>query len=258
MTSQIKVEQVGSTLAVGGTLDRRQLAALTANAPTPDEILSNLEQLNESFADDLNVENWEDEMPELPAAAPMTAIQRGEIPTRGVPRSKIKQLEAESSLDDDLAAIEQKLTQPTQSTAETAPAGDEMASMRSQILELLNALPDAPSEAQINAWKRQHGDNGVHVIAFGESDVYVFTHLKRGQWKKIQELMQKMSQQNPNSSADDELKEKVLQHCCLWPRLQVEFFYNSRAGIVDSLFDAILLNSYFLTPQQTMLLTTSL
>ena len=55
------------------------------------------------------------------------------------------------------------------------------------------------------------------------------------------------------------LKEKVVQNCVLWPKpLPVEFFYNSRAGIVDGLYEAIMIQSGFLSPQQLMLLTTQL
>ena len=135
-----------------------------------------------------------------------------------------------------------------------AAAGD----MRSQILELLKNSPDAPNEAQINKWKQQYGSNSVHLMALGEGDVYIFTHLKRGQWKKIQEMMTKIQESGGNTDMEDSLKEKVIQHCMLWPSLPVEFYYNSRAGVVDSIYQVILLNSYFLSPQQAMLLTTQL
>ena len=60
-------------------------------------------------------------------------------------------------------------------------------SMHSQILEILTNTPGAPGQPQIDAWKRQYGANAVHCIAFGEGDVYIFTHLKRGQWQQIQQ-----------------------------------------------------------------------
>jgi hypothetical protein len=95
-------------------------------------------------------------------------------------------------------------------------------------------------------------------MAFGEGDVYIFTHLKRGQWKKIQELMQKAQAQG-QIDVEDMLKEKTVIYCTLWPTpLPIEFFYNSKAGVVDSLYQVILLNSYFLSPQQAMMLTTQL
>jgi len=155
--------------------------------------------------------------------------------------------------DSELDAIDERLTEKSSEPAR-AP---EQQSMRDQILQLLRDAPDAPSEAQIQAWKKQYGKNAIHVMGLGEGDVYVFTHLKRAQWKKIEELMAKV-QQSGSKNVEDELREKVVQHCVIWPKLGVEFFYNSRAGIVDDLYQVILLNSYFLTQQQAMLLTTQL
>ena len=130
--------------------------------------------------------------------------------------------------------------------------------MKGQIMELLSNTPGAPNLATIERWKAQLGKNAVHVMAFGEGDVYIFTHLKRGQWKKIQEMMAKIQEGGASPDVEDQLKEKVISYCCLWPKLGVEFFYNSRAGVADSLYQVILLNSYFLSPQQAMLLTTQL
>ena len=154
--------------------------------------------------------------------------------------------------DQELEAAAQQLEE---NDAAEVPVAD---GMREQIMELLKNTPGAPSAVQIAKWKAQYGEKGVHVMAFGEGDVYIFTHLKRGQWKKIQELMQKAQQQG-QIDVEDMLKEKTVTYCTLWPSpLPIEFFYNSKAGVVDSLYQVILLNSYFLSPQQAMMLTTQL
>ena len=65
--------------------------------------------------------------------------------------------------------------------------------------------------------------------------------------------------QDLGNKAEDNLKESVLKHCVLWPKVDaLEFLYNSRAGVIDTLFELIMLNSYFLTPQQSLQLTVSL
>ncbi len=162
-----------------------------------------------------------------------------------------------TSLTEELEALDQELEETQQEAQQQFEANSGM-DMRSQILELLQNAEDAPTDAQINNWKAQHGPNAVHVMALGEGDVYIFTHLKRGQWKKIQEMMTKLQETGGNPDIEDSMKEKVIQHCMLWPKLPVEFYYNSRAGVVDSIYQVILLNSYFLSPQQAMLLTTQL
>ena len=57
---------------------------------------------------------------------------------------------------------------------------------------------------------------------------------------------------------EEKLKEKVTVSCILYPKLSQNWIDNCKAGIIDSLYQMILLNSGFLTPQQAMLLTTQL
>lgn len=113
--------------------------------------------------------------------------------------------------------------------------------------------------AHINKFKERCGENGVNAIAFGEEDIYLFTYLRRGQFEKITELVQAASKSDLQANPDKMLKEKVVQYCVLWPKASsVEFLVNSRAGIIDTLYQTIMLNSYFLSPQQAMMLTTQL
>ena len=67
--------------------------------------------------------------------------------------------------------------------------------------------------------------------------------------------------QQAGADMSDMMREKVIQSCVLYPppkSLTLEFFYRSRAGVIDSLYDSIMLHSYFLQPQQTMMLTAQL
>ena len=175
------------------------------------------------------------------------------------------------SLDAELDKINQELDQKLEQKAqesekvkaetekETVEEAPKNTSIKDQVLDLLKNSANAPSNQQIAAWKAKHGKNSVYAIGMGEGDVYVFTHLKRGQWKKIQEIITKMAKADESFDAQDEMKKKVVQYCTLFPGpLPLEFFYNSRAGVLDALYEAILLNSYFLSPQQTMMLTTQL
>jgi hypothetical protein len=173
----------------------------------------------------------------------------------------VKQKGNKMNLDQELESMSNEVqnSEPAEDSAdqpkEAAPGEGPM---KGQIMELLRNTPGAPDQAQIEGWKAQHGNNAVHVMALGEGDVYIFTHLKRGQWKKIQEITAK-AQEVGDKNIEDSLKEKVIQYAVLWPNpLPIEFLYNSRAGVVDSLYEVILLNSYFLSPQQAIMLTTQL
>lgn len=130
--------------------------------------------------------------------------------------------------------------------------------MKDQILQLLEGEPDAPSEEMISAWKERYGRNGIHVMAFGEGDVYIYHHLTRGEWKKIKDLMNKLRESSDAEEVEEKLKEKVVLYCTLYPSVDEKWLEYCKAGVLDSLYQMILLNSGFLTPQQAMLLTTQL
>ena len=234
-------------IQVGQELTIDQLELLRDRTPTASDILNNIEDLN-SELEETTTEETATETKTLPKATvpKSTAAQRRR-------KRKEKQKEANMNFDEELEAMDSELNEKINEGNPEAAGTD----MRSQILDLLNGIKDGPTEQDIANWKAKFGENAVHAMAFGENDVYVFTHLQRGQWKKIQELAAK-AQEIGDTDMEDSLKEKVCQYCILYPSLPVEFFYTSRAGVVDSLYQVILLNSYFLTPQQAMLLTTQL
>jgi hypothetical protein len=249
-------------------LSQEQLEALQGASPSADDILKNLDSLNEEISDIPSRVLPEDSLPNPVRTKPRSrkkSKKKGASSAPAAPplsRAKRKIQEAAEkqklkgepmSLDSELEALDSEIDNQIND-----PEQPQNLNMQEQILKLLRETPDAPDDTQIAVWKHQLGKNAVHVMALGEGDVYVFTHLKRGQWKKIQEMMAKI-QQSGSPDMEDQLKEKVISHCVLWPKpLSVEFFYNSRAGVVDSLYQVILLNSYFLSPQQAMLLTTQL
>ena len=264
--SKISVRKDGDILAVGGeTLNQEQLQALSSISVSPDDILDNLDSLNEELADSFETEPEEVSQKKLPEAkVPKTKkrqrakqMKKSKSAVARGPSMEQVNKPGRMSLDEELAALSNNLDErEVEAPEEEAVETDD--GMRSQIMELLQNTPGAPNAATIESWKAKLGKNAVHVMALGEGDVYIYTHLKRGQWKKIQELMTK-AQQTQATDVEEMLKEKVVTYCTLWPKpLPVEFFYNSRAGVVDSLYQVILLNSYFLSPQQAMILTTQL
>lgn len=159
------------------------------------------------------------------------------------------------------AKIAKKREEEAQKEKEVAPATSAESpeeALRGQILGALHNHPAAPTPAQILRWKAEHGDNGVYVLALNETDVFVFTYLRRHQWMKIQTAVAN-AQKADLGGNEDMLKEKVLQFTVLFPRpLTIEFFQNSRGGTIDTLFNVIMANSSFLQLNQAMVLTTQL
>lgn len=163
----------------------------------------------------------------------------------------------EIDLDKELSSIGARAKQTIQ-PQEEQPSSP---SLGDQVLSLLKGLPNSPSDAQIAAWKAKLGSDGVYAIGFGKSDVYVFTHLTRGHYDKIQETMADIRKRGgvEGQKLESEMQRKIVGACVLWPpKLPEEFFYMSRAGVVPALYEAIMMNSYFLTTQHIAMLTTTL
>lgn len=263
----ISAQGLGDQIAIGGAINQKQLEALSKISVDSNSVLDNLEALNEELQEAGYAIEQEATANKLPAVSTPTptqtksvssvkqklnnSLRKDNVERVRPPRREVEK-EPTMDFDQELEAAAQQLEGNEEDT------NVQVDGMREQILELLKSTPGAPSAVQIAKWKAQYGEKGVHVMAFGEGDVYIFTHLKRGQWKKIQELMQKAQAQG-QVDVEDMLKEKTVTYCTLWPNpLPIEFMYNSKAGVVDSLYQVILLNSYFLSPQQAMMLTTQL
>lgn len=166
------------------------------------------------------------------------------------------------SLDNDLDSILEEAQPKAQEAQALEPErvtqADSSDNMRQQILGMLANDESAPSLEEIESWKDKYGKNGIHVMSFGDNDNYIYHHLTRGEWKKIKEVMKRLRESENAEELEEKLKEKVVCGCVVWPEANEKWLESSKAGVVDSLYQMILLNSGFLTPQQAMLLTTQL
>lgn len=278
----------------GEPLDEKALKALQRNSPTADSILSSLpksafipiespkvlEEESKKLEEELKKQKEENERLKKSASsrrerkrkkAEEKIVEKVEIKSKikepTFIENFIKEKEENMDLEQELAALEQEVVKKKQESEmkrmqemqeEVVEEKQVAPDMRSQILELLSGEDNPPSEEMINAWKERYGKNGIHVMAFGEGEVYIYHHLTRGEWKKIKELMARLQETEDADEVEEKLKEKVVLYCILFPSVDGNWLDQCKAGVLDSLYQMILLNSGFLTPQQAMLLTTQL
>ena len=278
----------------GEPLDEKALKALQRNSPTADSILSSLpksafipiespkvlEEESKKLEEELKKQKEENERLKKSASsrrerkrkkAEEKIVEKVEIKSKikepTFIENFIKEKEENMDLEQELAALEQEVVKKKQESEmkrmqemqeEVVEEKQVAPDMRSQILELLSGEDNPPSEEMINAWKERYGKNGIHVMAFGEGEVYIYHHLTRGEWKKIKELMARLQETEDADEVEEKLKEKVVLYCILFPSVDANWLDQCKAGVLDSLYQMILLNSGFLTPQQAMLLTTQL
>mgnify|MGYP003424061718 CR=1 FL=1 len=141
--------------------------------------------------------------------------------------------------------------------AQPQPMGPEEA-MRQDILKLFGEIESAPDEEQIAEWKRLYGEDGVNVTAFGKEDVYVYTYVTLTAWEKITDYASRAAKSGASQLIERHLKEQVVRQAMLWPKIEPKFFESARAGLLESLYNAVLIQSYVLNPQQVLVLTTKL
>lgn len=248
-------------------LNSHQASLVQRASITPQQILENLDGLNEEIEEsyDMGLVPAEDITP-----ADTTAEVLEPLTVTPVEKEEIVEEDLDAQLAAEVAAAEAALAERARQAAEEAKEAEETAeaqeeldpveAQRQAILDLLRRTPGAPTEEQIEALKQKYGKHGIHVLALGEGDVYIFTYLRRGQWHHLQKIVQGAAAKDVGGSPDELLKEKVIQYTVKWPRgvSSPEFVTNSRAGVIDTLYQMILLNSYFLSPQQAMMLTAQL
>ncbi len=249
----------------GEPVSEKALEALKRKSPTADSIIKSLPPSAFIPINDLNIVSEEDT--KAKEDKPQGLSRKEKKKARLAEKSRLSKLikeketkeKAKMDLEKELEQLEKEVTEKQEAAfIEEAPQMQEAPQMKDQILELLAGDEEAPSEETISAWKDKYGKNGIHVMAFGEGDVYIYHHLTRGEWKKIKDLMNRLKQSSEADEVEEKLKEKVVLYCTLYPSVDEQWLEYCKAGVLDSLYQMILLNSGFLTPQQAMLLTTQL
>lgn len=103
------------------------------------------------------------------------------------------------------------------------------------------------TEEHYRAWKNRFGFLGL--FAPKEEDIYIWRQLRRPEWEKIQSRLQSIPEENQGS---DMLKKTVLRATMLFPKVDNQFFFNSPAGLIDTLFEVVMHGSYFFSPQEAL------
>lgn len=233
-------------------LNSHQKELIRKASVTPDDVLKNLDALNEEIE-----ETYNDLVVKESTKPKKVETQMQDEKDLNLEK-ELAMLKAKIEVQEERKAKEAEAKKTAQSKEIPEEQLSPEEQQRQAIMSVLLNKTEL-TEAHIENFKQKYGKNGVNAIAFGEEDIYLFTYLRRGQFEKITELVQAAAKSDLQANADKLLKEKVVQYCVLWPKASsIEFLTNSRAGIIDTLYQTIMLNSYFLSPQQAMMLTTQL
>ena len=120
-------------------------------------------------------------------------------------------------------------------------------SLADKLRGLLSEFDDAPSAAEVDAFKAKHGD--VFLSALNDDEVFLFRALTRKEHRKLNADVAEAK------IAGDAFEEEVVKICLLWKSIKS---IDDKAGTIPSLFEQVMQNSNFLAPQLLSNLVTKL
>lgn len=135
---------------------------------------------------------------------------------------------------------------PPQATEEELPPIDKEQQDLIDLHELLAEVDkeNAPMVSTLEAWKSRHKSLYVSKISMESDKYYVFTTIKRHEFKKLQE----------QGIFDNEEKgnEVLVEKCLLYPMPTQSWRLTSDAGIITTLGKQIAYKSGFVSPQEAL------
>jgi hypothetical protein len=105
--------------------------------------------------------------------------------------------------------------------------------------DALRAIPGAPEQEQINAWKQEWGK--IYTFPFDSTEIYIWRPMRRREWQMLQANEALVKE-------EAKFQEQVVMRSVLYPQIGPVELNLSRAGLVQTLFSVIMQGSYFLHP----------
>jgi hypothetical protein len=143
----------------------------------------------------------------------------------------------------------------TEPTSEATATETEVTESEKTPLQIISEeYPDAPSIEAMTAWKATYG--ALHAFAPDNDTIFLFRPLKRIEHKNITRDIRQLADSNAAQSnpaiVEDALHEKVLQACMLHPKVGLDTFTNSDAGLIPTVFNLVMEHSKFISPERAL------
>ena len=111
------------------------------------------------------------------------------------------------------------------------------------LADLLSKFPDAPNTSAREALKQEHGE--IFCSGFSETELFIFRPVTWGEHKNFQKkLVTPVEGQEPMTEFD--YQEMIVATCLLWTSVKN---LSQKGGSIPTLFEQIMQNSNFISPQ---------
>jgi hypothetical protein len=121
-----------------------------------------------------------------------------------------------------------------------------------ELPNLLKGISNAPTQEQIDNWKKEFGE--VYVSGFSEVELFVWRPVTRPEYIQIQQLAQDPKQE----MTQFRLEEFLCDTCVLWKAPEVRSWAQGKAGTPQTLSEQIMSSSNFLSPAAASMLVAKL
>jgi hypothetical protein len=111
---------------------------------------------------------------------------------------------------------------------------------------ILETIPGAPSRAQVEAWKRDYGQDRIRFLFLEAGRAIIFKPIDFFTWKN-----RILASQGADNL--DVRRHLVLEYGLLWPKLDPSQMNMVEAGWPDFVYGVIMNSSYFLPPENAMM-----
>jgi hypothetical protein len=135
------------------------------------------------------------------------------------------------------------------SEQEAAPKQEKKEEEVNSLADMLKQCQGAPSEEQIEQWKTQF--NEVFASGFSEEEMFVWRPISRQEWINLQTYA------TEQGFTQYKLEETVCEMCVLW-RSTTHPWHEGKAGTASTLYEQVLQNSNFCSPQAASMLVAKL
>ena len=141
--------------------------------------------------------------------------------------------------------------QPAAPAAEQ-PKPEEQQDVREQLPVMLQGFEGAPTQADIEKWKAEHGE--VYVSGFSETELFVWRPVTRPEYVQLQAMAQ-----DPNNQMDQfKLEELLCDTCVIWKSPGSRDWNSGKGGTPQTLSEQIMTHSNFLNPAAASMLVAKL
>ena len=119
---------------------------------------------------------------------------------------------------------------------------------------IAESFENTPAVEIMRGWKAQFG--AVFAFSPDPAEIFLFRSLRRLEHKTISASIRQLSDSQAATAnpaiVEEQLHEKVLTACLLHPTMTVEMLSSSDAGLIPTLFNLVMENSKFISPEKAL------